>query len=130
MARSSKGSFFEKRPFDFLDVRTLLNPVVRKQHSLAIDRFNMMRLKVFSRLSRFLFACSPLLIPAVLPASDRADWQERMQPIQPRMYLCRRAPSPIVVDGKLDDPAWSAVRWTEDFVDIEGRIIEFSIDDD
>jgi Carbohydrate family 9 binding domain-like len=40
--------------------------------------------------------------------------------IPPRGYVCYRATSPVVIDGKLDDAAWQAVPWTEDFVDIEG----------
>src|SRR5262245_25633970 len=40
--------------------------------------------------------------------------------IQPRGYVCYRAPSPVTIDGKLDDPAWRAAPWSEDFVDIEG----------
>lgn len=39
---------------------------------------------------------------------------------QPREYVCRRALSPIQIDGKLDDPAWRQAAWTDDFVDIEG----------
>jgi hypothetical protein len=38
----------------------------------------------------------------------------------PRAYVCPRASAPIVIDGKLDDAAWGAAPWTEDFVDIEG----------
>jgi len=38
----------------------------------------------------------------------------------PRGYVCGRAPAPIAVDGRLDDEAWKAAPWTEDFVDIEG----------
>jgi hypothetical protein len=38
----------------------------------------------------------------------------------PESYICRRAPSPIQVDGRLDDRAWRAAAWTHDFVDIEG----------
>ena len=30
--------------------------------------------------------------------------------------------STITVDGKLDEPAWSAAPWTDDFVDIEGDL--------
>jgi transglutaminase-like putative cysteine protease/predicted esterase len=63
-----------------------------------------------------------ILFPAMLFASDRADWQERMQPITPRTYLCRRAAAPIVIDGKLEDPGWAAAAWTEDFVDIQGLV--------
>src|SRR5262249_51445227 len=39
--------------------------------------------------------------------------------IHPRGYVCYRATAPIVIDGKLDDDAWKAAPWTEDFVDIE-----------
>lgn len=38
----------------------------------------------------------------------------------PQGYVCVRATQPIVVDGKLDDPAWKNAAWTQDFVDIEG----------
>jgi hypothetical protein len=40
--------------------------------------------------------------------------------IQARGYVCYRAPSPVTIDGKLDEPAWRAAPWSEDFVDIEG----------
>src|SRR5690348_2715078 len=40
--------------------------------------------------------------------------------VPPRHYLCYRAAGPVRVDGKLDEPAWRAVPWTADFVDIEG----------
>ncbi len=39
---------------------------------------------------------------------------------EPRGYLCYRATSPMKVDGRLDEPAWQNVPWTDDFVDIEG----------
>ena len=61
-----------------------------------------------------------LLAPTLLFGSDRTDWLERMQPILPRGYLCRRPTTPIVIDGKLDEGAWAAAPWTENFVDIEG----------
>ncbi|MFO0888477.1 MAG: carbohydrate-binding family 9-like protein [Isosphaeraceae bacterium] len=38
----------------------------------------------------------------------------------PRGYVAYRADRPITLDGKLDEPAWKAVPWTESFVDIEG----------
>ena len=47
------------------------------------------------------------------------DW-DRMKGIQPRGYVCRRAERPIAIDGRLDEPAWRAAPWTDDFVDIEG----------
>ena len=38
----------------------------------------------------------------------------------PLSYDCHRTPTPIHIDGKLDDPAWQKAPWTSDFVDIEG----------
>jgi Carbohydrate family 9 binding domain-like len=38
----------------------------------------------------------------------------------PLSYDCHRTATPIVIDGKLDDPAWQEAPWTSDFVDIEG----------
>jgi hypothetical protein len=40
--------------------------------------------------------------------------------VRQRGYICYRAPSPVTIDGRLDDPAWRAAPWTEDFVDITG----------
>jgi hypothetical protein len=39
---------------------------------------------------------------------------------RPLGYVAVKAPAPLTVDGKLDEPAWTAARWTDDFVDIEG----------
>ena len=38
----------------------------------------------------------------------------------PRHYVCYRASGPITIDGRIDEAAWDAVPWTEDFIDIEG----------
>jgi len=38
----------------------------------------------------------------------------------PLGYVCPRASAPIVIDGRLDEPAWRDAPWTSDFVDIEG----------
>jgi hypothetical protein len=38
----------------------------------------------------------------------------------PKGYVCHRAETPIVIDGKLDDEAWRRAPWTNYFVDIEG----------
>ncbi len=43
-------------------------------------------------------------------------------PFSPPHYVCYRAGSPIEIDGRLDDPSWKKAAWTEDFVDIEGRL--------
>ena len=40
----------------------------------------------------------------------------------PRTYVCYKADSPVVIDGKLDDIAWKRSDWTESFVDIEGDL--------
>ena len=48
------------------------------------------------------------------------DWRMKMEPIIPQGYLCRRASTPILVDGKLDEAAWAEAPWTTDFVDIQG----------
>ncbi len=47
------------------------------------------------------------------------DW-EQMRDITPKTYACARASKPITIDGKLDDDAWAAAPWTDEFVDIEG----------
>ena len=46
------------------------------------------------------------------PASDL--------PPHPASYLCLKAETPPVLDGALDDPAWSRAPWTADFQDIQG----------
>lgn len=38
----------------------------------------------------------------------------------PKGYVCYRADTPLLVDGRLDKPAWVAAPWTDDFVNIEG----------
>ncbi|MEX0600671.1 MAG: sugar-binding protein [Rhodothermales bacterium] len=56
-----------------------------------------------------------------LPADvDSTDW-ERMASVTPRHYVCHFTPNPPIIDGRLDDPAWSDATWTEPFVDIEGE---------
>jgi hypothetical protein len=53
--------------------------------------------------------------PSPPPAQNKADIY-----VPPKDYVCYRAPGPITVDGKLDDPAWQAAPWSDAFVDIEG----------
>lgn len=64
-----------------------------------------------------------VLAPALLPAADQSDWHDKMQPIAPKTYLCRYAAAPPVIDGKLDDRAWSAAPWTDYFQDIQGAAL-------
>jgi poly(3-hydroxybutyrate) depolymerase len=65
-------------------------------------------------------SCGLAFAPFLLFAADRSDWRDKMQPITPKSYLCRHADQPIQIDGKLDDPAWAAAPWTDDFGDIQG----------
>jgi hypothetical protein len=59
----------------------------------------------------------PLLPPA--PLGDR-KFPVPSIPYAPRTYACARAVLPPTIDGVLDEPAWQAAVWTEEFVDIEG----------
>lgn len=58
-------------------------------------------------------------IPAVTSFGQSTLW-DQMAPQQPRSYVCREAPSPPAIDGRLDDSAWREAPWTKPFVDIEG----------
>ncbi|HLK62688.1 MAG TPA: carbohydrate-binding family 9-like protein [Bryobacteraceae bacterium] len=58
-----------------------------------------------AKLSTLLLMSSLAAVPAELP---------------PKRYLCVRANSPVVVDGKLDDRAWRRAAWTDWFLDIRG----------
>lgn len=40
---------------------------------------------------------------------------------QPKQYDCRRADSPLKIDGRLDDAAWNKAEWTDTFIDIVGE---------
>jgi hypothetical protein len=40
--------------------------------------------------------------------------------VPPKGYACYRASAPTKIDGRLDDAAWQAAPWTNDFVEIEG----------
>lgn len=41
----------------------------------------------------------------------------------PRGYVAYKLQTPLVIDGKLDDPQWDEVPWTEDFVDISTLVV-------
>jgi hypothetical protein len=78
------------------------------------------------RWGRWPLAALPLLLAAVNSViSAAAPAGERRFPVPaiayaPRAYACPRAESPLVIDGVLDEGAWQAVAWSEDFGDIEG----------
>lgn len=54
------------------------------------------------------------------PPDWLGDWNTKMQQIVPRGYVCQHAAAAPKIDGKMDDAAWAAAAWTEEFVDIEG----------
>src|SRR6185436_990725 len=58
--------------------------------------------------------------PALLSAAQPARPDLEAMPFAPKRYVAYRAPSRLTIDGKLDEPGWSAAPWTEAFVDIEG----------
>jgi hypothetical protein len=58
-----------------------------------------------------------LIALALTSAASALDWN-------PRHLVCPRAEGPVVVDGRLDDPAWGEIddgAWITEFVDIEGE---------
>ncbi|MHC4470951.1 MAG: carbohydrate-binding family 9-like protein [Planctomycetota bacterium] len=65
-------------------------------------------------------AALALLVAACAPAEEQEGFTIPSIPFAPRAYVCARAPSPPAIDGRLDDPAWRAAAWTDDFVDIFG----------
>ena len=40
----------------------------------------------------------------------------------PRTYVCYKTSTPMLVDGRLNDPGWVNAKWSESFVDIEGNL--------
>ena len=64
-----------------------------------------------------------VLALAALPAGQIASDPMRdfeALPYAPARYVCYRADSAPVVDGKLNDAVWQRAPWTSDFVGIEG----------
>jgi len=61
---------------------------------------------------------SLLCLASLIPFAAHAQ-QTQTAPLSYDVY---RTTTPIGIDGKLDDPAWSKASWTSDFVDIEGAI--------
>ncbi len=42
-------------------------------------------------------------------------------PDHPKGYVCVRTPHPLSMSGDLTDEAWKLARWSDEFVDIEGK---------
>jgi hypothetical protein len=63
------------------------------------------------------------LILTVLASHSSGDEQKPVTVqsfVPPKGYVCYQTPSPLRIDGKLDEPAWQTAAWTDEFVDIEG----------
>jgi len=73
-----------------------------------------------TRLRRCCVAAALGTVTLSLSAFQRPAADFEALPFAPRHYIAYRAPTPIRIDGKLDDAAWTAAAWTETFVDIEG----------
>jgi hypothetical protein len=74
-----------------------------------------LRIRLIPLLGFTLIAFITLAVGAEIPDNDM------LAPFpHPKGYVCYRTPSPITIDGKLNDPAWDAAPWTDAFVDIEG----------
>ena len=64
--------------------------------------------------------------PAPQPAAQASGQEPELVPPEPivqwapRSYVACRTERPLTIDGRLDEAAWRAAPWTEDFVDIEG----------
>ena len=43
-------------------------------------------------------------------------------PFAPKQTVVYRTPARLTIDGKLDEPAWRAAAWSDEFIDIEGDI--------
>jgi hypothetical protein len=61
-----------------------------------------------------------LLIILLLVMGGHASSQVKLLETPPRNYVVYRSTEPLVLDGKLDEPDWQNIPWTEDFLDIEG----------
>jgi hypothetical protein len=57
---------------------------------------------------------------AALVVPSRAAEPTKPDQVLPRGYVAYRTPTPITIDGKLEEAAWQAVPWWEDHADIEG----------
>jgi hypothetical protein len=69
------------------------------------------------------FTVSALLVAtAHLAASGQTRPEPDLEalPFAPRHVVCYRPSAPLTIDGRLDEPSWKAVAWTEPFVDILG----------
>ncbi|KAI8468084.1 MAG: hypothetical protein J3K34DRAFT_20730 [Monoraphidium minutum] len=57
------------------------------------------------------FSASPREVPLPYSLQDKPH---------PRGYVALRAPAPLTINGDLQKPAWAAVPWSDEFLDIVG----------
>jgi Carbohydrate family 9 binding domain-like len=73
-----------------------------------------------------LVTLNPPALLVILPIAVTLIAQSKLAPnferlpFAPRQAICYRAPSPLTVDGKLDEEAWGKAPWSDPFIDIEG----------
>jgi len=73
----------------------------------------------------YFFAVWPLANPARAMKSQGSPpklFPEPKIPFAPPHYICYRALSPLMIDGRLEELSWRRAGWTADFVDIEGSL--------
>lgn len=73
-------------------------------------------------------------VPVFVKSARPADTEEPVQTLSeaegpdprqftpPRHYICMRTERPLVIDGRLDEPAWAKALWSEPFADIRGYL--------
>lgn len=76
---------------------------------------------VVSTLTSSVMLSLSLSLTASAQSWDSDKWMH-MRTIVPRGYVCHHTPTPIVIDGKLDDLPWRTAPFTEYFIDIEGDV--------
>lgn len=97
----------------------------RVPHSLLWDNFGRKAISAFLViliLMTLMIGCCPDTTTTSPPVkTDQVASFPRPQiAYDPRHYVCYRTETPIVIDGRADEPAWQKASWTESFVDIEG----------
>ena len=76
-------------------------------------------MKIWKRINYLMLWLVLLLFQPVFSQLYKVD-EPKIEPAL-RYYMCYRVSEPIAIDGKLDEPSWKKVYWSEDFMDIEGK---------
>jgi hypothetical protein len=125
----SAGSFAPTRFANLAERKHAAFPNVLNNHSVTVPRIATIAIPkentvTTHRCRAFLFLTKATLALVALCGCNGAGPApvtfEDSPAIQPRGYVCYRAAGPIVLDGRIDEAAWRAAPWSEDFGDIEG----------